>query len=64
LEEHVNSREVFLAQINVSKEEAEKDLSHMKIKVTGRSTMKGAKHIIWDKISTTIFKKWSYFSLV
>jgi hypothetical protein len=36
----------------------------MKIKVTGRSTMKGAKHIIWDNIATTIFKNWSYFSLV
>jgi hypothetical protein len=36
----------------------------MKERVTGRPAMKGVKHIIWDDIANTIFKNWSYFTLV
>jgi hypothetical protein len=64
LEDQVKSRELCLAQINVAKEEAQKEENKMKARVTGRPTMKGAKHIIWDDIANTIFKNWSYFTLV
>jgi hypothetical protein len=64
LEDQVKSRELCLEQINVAKEEAQKEENRMKERVTGRPTMKGAKHIIWDDIANTIFKNWFYFTLV
>jgi len=51
LEEQAKSREVLLTQINIAKEEALKELEKLKTKVTGKSTLKAAKHAIWDSIS-------------
>jgi hypothetical protein len=64
LEDQVKRRELCLAQINAAKEEVQKEANKMKERMTGRPTMKGAKHIIWDDIANTIFKNWSYFTLV
>jgi hypothetical protein len=36
----------------------------MKAQVIGRLAIKGDKHIILDDIANTIFKNWSYFTLV
>jgi hypothetical protein len=64
LEDHVNSRELCLAQINAAKEDVENEENKRKARVKERPSMKGDKHIIWDDISNTIFKKWSYFTMV
>jgi hypothetical protein len=54
----------MLSQINISKDEALKELEKLKTKVIGKSTLKVAKHIIWDSISTFIYNNWSHFSLI
>jgi len=59
----VELEEVLLNQINASKEEAQQDMAQVKIKVTGKLALKGAKHKIWETIATTIFKNLSHFSL-
>jgi chromosome segregation ATPase len=64
LEEQAKSREVLLAQINVAKEEALKEIENLKTKVIGKSTLKETKHVIWDSISTLISDNWSHFSLI
>jgi hypothetical protein len=39
-------------------------MEKLKTKVTGKSSLKVAKHVIWDSISTLIFDNWSHFSLI
>jgi hypothetical protein len=46
LEDQMKSIEVLLNQINVAKEEAQQELAQVKMKVTGKPTLKGAKHKI------------------
>jgi hypothetical protein len=52
-----------LGQVNTTKQQVEQELAQVKLKVTGKETLKGAKHMIWDQIST-IFHNWSQFKLI
>jgi hypothetical protein len=54
LEEQAKGREVLLSKLNIDKDEALKELEKLQTKVTEKSALKAAKHVIWDHISTLI----------
>jgi hypothetical protein len=64
LEEIVKNKEILLAQTQAGKEEAQKEVDQMKVKITRRPILRGDKHLIWDNIATIVFQNWAHFVLV